>query len=47
VKEAVNSAVDVMHTMTSSMCTFLSKVLIFASYYISVHISFFCTLFLS
>jgi hypothetical protein len=26
VKEAVNSAVDVMHTMASSMCTLLSKV---------------------
>ncbi|CAM0871647.1 unnamed protein product [Alopecurus aequalis] len=26
VKEAVNSAVDVMHTMTSSMCNLLSKV---------------------
>jgi len=26
VKEAVNSAVDVMHTMTSSICNLLSKV---------------------
>jgi hypothetical protein len=29
VKEAVNSAVDVMNTMTSSICNLLSKVCIF------------------
>ena len=32
VKEAVNSAVDVMHTMTSSICNLLSKVCIYIPY---------------
>jgi len=32
VKEAVNSAVDVMHTMTSSKCNLLSKVCIYIPY---------------
>jgi hypothetical protein len=36
VKEAVNSAVDVMHTMTSSIHDLLSKVHIFASYSASI-----------
>jgi hypothetical protein len=36
VKEAVNSAVDVMDTMTSSIHALLSKVHIFSSYSASV-----------
>jgi hypothetical protein len=42
VKEAVNSAVDVMHTMTSSICNLLSKVCIYtlSSYRAAIYILF-------